>query len=905
MMPPLCRLLLLLLLPTCCLCQSTSIAFSQPGNCSSSQYYNVASYACDACQTPSIQAPDGLRCTCPDTYTVQSLGSPQVTCSSCANETRKVSLDRRLCLACSSSQCSCGSGSVTEEDYINQSYRCVTCTGTTPNAAGNQCVPCQPTYKENCTCPTANQVGGLCVPDTPESVTSVTFWESLYLYPSYDVCKEYNNITACQVVTNMVIMNAFSSTSKAYDYYSLIPTSNSFRPPLIYSTLSQLGLTAPSNLSFQKNAQIQFRLAKYDVRGNFLGWQTLKGGTLQMCPNTQSVWDAAFKFGNYYSLSCSLSVSDLFQAVPEPIFYELFLPYTSTSGASMLWPIPVWNANIQGSSGTLGSRALRRFFLVDGISGRQSNLSSQPSYVTVATGLTLSVYLPVSNPSSQPPFQLTVTYEKKSLQALAQVSFAVTYTQSQGSYKTDTDISLGVLGALAGLLAILETSSWLRRSGQQYIGIMVIIKFLAFLCGTLANTFFLIVYGTAVYWLIAFKGQTSSVSVTLPPSGGQVETNFIIYLSVAFALKALELLHLLVAQLTVNIFLIDWERPKEKGSSNAPGKSNVSIWRTVLVANEWNEIQTHRKLSPLFQLFLVLLLLEVVGLKNITAKDLNLDLNPAVGTYLSPWSIILRFGIAASMWLAVGLVQVLFFIFIYERFVEDKIKQFTDLCSLSNVSVLVLTHKCYGYYIHGRSVHGQADVSMEVMMDNLRKEEENLCPLRGLEPGSDVQTFEVMLSERVREQYDKIMQPLAEAPRGQKSVNERNPQLQQRIKTYFTINRFLSAFLDHVYKDLDYVVKNKLLLENILDLEFQQPTDKSIVYNDVHHRFSRTLFYSNELVLLMFDMLLFCVIDLGTQNFILATILTFVIQMFVKILRSQIGRKNLSAQTLVEESFLI
>ncbi|XP_018427914.1 PREDICTED: meckelin-like [Nanorana parkeri] len=828
----------LLLLPALCLSQSTSISFVQPGNCSSSQFYNVAKYTCNECQE-GIQGSDGLRCVCPSGSAMTGRGSPQVTCTQCSQ--KKVSLDQRVCLTCNGTACVCGSNDVTEEDYISLTYTCVTCSGDTrPNAAGDRCVLCPPTYNPGCSCPATNQLGGVCVPNDPgSSQMKVTFWESLYLYPSFYVCENYNNFTACQALTNMVIMNAFSATSRAFVLYSSL-SANSFLPPLTYSTASQLGSTAPSNLSFLKNAQIQFRLAKYDVRGNFLGWETLKGGTLQMCPNTQSTRDAAFNFGTFYSLTCSLSVSDLFQAVPEPVFYELFLPYTSTSGASMLWPIPVWNANIQGSSGTLGSNALRRFFLIDGISSRQNNLSSQPSFVTVATSLTLSVFLPVSPPSSQPPFQLTVTYQNLSLQASAQVSFAVTYTQSQGTFKRDTDIALGVLGSLAGLIAILETSSWLRRSGQQNIGIMT-----------------------------------------------------------------LEFLHLLVTQLTANIFLIDWERPKDKSAPNSQGKSNVSIWRTVLVANEWNEIQTCRKLSPLFQLFMVLLLLEVVGLKNITAKDLNLDLNPSAGTYRAPWSIILRFGIAASMWLAVGLVQVLFVIFIYERFVEDKIKQFADLCSLSNVSVLVLTHKCYGYYIHGRSVHGQADVSMEMMMDNLRKEEENLCPLRGLEPGSDIQTFEVMLSERVREQYDKIMQPLMEVPRGQKAGNEKNPILQQRIRTYYTVNRFLSAFLDHVYKDLDYVVKNKLFLENVLNIEFQQAIDKSIFYNDDRYHFSRAVFYSNELILLLFDTLLFCIIDLGTQNFILATILTFVIQMLVKILRAQIGRKNLSSQTLVEESFLI
>lgn len=39
--------------------------------------------------------------------------------------------------------------------------------------------------------------------------------------------------------------------------------------------------------------------------------------------------------------------------------------------------------------------------------------------------------------------------------------------------------------------------------------------------------------------------------------------------------------------------------------------SSVSAWRTFLIANEWNEIQTHRKVHPSLQLFAVLLVLEV------------------------------------------------------------------------------------------------------------------------------------------------------------------------------------------------------------------------------------------------------------------------------------------------------
>ncbi|KAM4722988.1 meckelin-like [Rhinophrynus dorsalis] len=850
--------------------------------------------------------PPGLRCTCSSGYAVTDLGSPIVNCTLCGNN-ELVSLDQRICLACTSSSCSCGANQIRVENISNKTYSCANCSASTvPNASGDQCVLCQQTFVQtNCSCPANQQYGGLCFPVKKQDLSQVpqlTLWETLFLDSSFQACKSYSNVTACQLLTNMVIL---SWGNAAYNLYTSF--TNPYLPPLLYSSNgAQLQSTAPlpAELSFQRNSQMQFKLVKYDLYGNFLGWENLKGGTLQMCPDTQSIWDAAFRFGTFYNLSCTLQVSNLLQQVPEPVFYELFLTYTK-NGVTMVWPIPVWNSDKQTSQNPANRNALRRFFLVDGISGRVGSLSNSPTYITVATKLTLSVYVTTSETWDQPPFQLTVKYEKIQPTGTTQVSFDVTYTQSQNTYKRDTDIALAVLGSLATLYAILETSGWLRRSGQQNIGIMVIVKFLAFLSGTLANTFFLIILGTAIYWLIAFKGQNATVRVTLPPAGGQIETDFIIYMSVAFALKTLELIHLLVTQLTVSIFLIDWEKTKDKTISSAQGKPNVSIWRTILVANEWNEIQDHRKMSPLFQLFMVLLLLEVVGLKNITAKDLNLDLNPATGTYMAPQSLILRFGMAACMWLAVGIVQVLFFICIYERFFEDKVRQFTDLCSLSNVSVFLLTHRCYGYYIHGRSVHGQADVSMETMLSNLRKEEENLCPLRGLEPSSDIQTFEVFLSDRLQEQYEKIMEPLNEAPRGQKGGNENNSFIQQRIKTYYTINRFLSSFLDHVYKDMSYVVKDKLFLEHVLDIEFQQPIEKSVFFNDDSCHFSRTLFYGNELVLLLFDTLLFCIVDLGTQNFVLATIITFIVQMFVKVLRSHFGKKNVSRQTMVEEKFLI
>nr|XP_056718184.1 meckelin-like [Euleptes europaea] len=773
---------------------------------------------------------------------------------------------------------SCGSNQMKSPDGL----RCVCVAGTDPRPPPVDCTGCS-------------------------SLLAQTLWEALFLDASFLACNNTCNETACQLLTNMVTLEAFSLQNRAYDLY--MKTKSQDLPKLWYS-----GTEASfPRVSFGKNSQICLKVTKYDARGNFLGWEDVSGATLQLCPGSQNVLDAAFMFGTSYNLSCSLDILRLLQRDPEPIFYELFLQYDDEKGNSRLWPVPVENPAIRtGSSASLSSWAFTRFFLVDGLTGRKPNLTDPPETLTLARELLLSIYLPTRSPGNRPPFLLTVKYAKYAVRGSpgsVQASFSVSYIQDPGTAQQDTDIALGVLGSLAVLYALLRVSSWARRSRLQNINLMIVVKFFAYLAGSLANVFFLVTLGIGIYWLIVFKGQQySPVEVTLPSAGGPIETRFIIYVLVALGLKTLNLVHVLVTQLTVSIFLIDWEKPREKRTQRTPtggdqrAASSVSAWRTFLIANEWNELQTHRKINPSLQLFATLLLLEVVGLKNLASRDLNVNLHPDSNAYLAPWSPVLRFGIAASVWLAIGIVQVVLSVGLYERFVEEKIQQFTDLCSLSNVSVFILMHRCYGFYIHGRSVHGHADVSMGTMRSYLRKEEENLCPLRGLEANSNIQTFEVLLTDRTRLLYDRINLPLAKAPRG---TRVRSDVCDQRLRSYPALNRFLTSFLEHRYKDMDYVVKDKFLLERILDVEFQEPGDVSVLYNDESSLFGRALFYNHELLLLFFEALVFCAVDLGAQDFVLATLVTFVVQKLVQILREALGKRNLAEKTLVENQFLI
>ncbi|KAL6094280.1 hypothetical protein STEG23_009414 [Scotinomys teguina] len=427
------------------------------------------------------------------------------------------------------------------------------------------------------------------------------------------------------------------------------------------------------------------------------------------------------------------------------------------------------------------------------------------------------------------------------------VSFSVKYEMNQGDAFVQTDIALGVLGGLAVLSSLLKTAGWKRRIGSPMID-----------------------------------------------------------------LQALQFLHKLISQITIDIFFIDWERPKGKVLKAVEGEGGVrsatvpvSIWRTYFVANEWNEIQTVRKINPLFQVLTTLFFLEVVGFKNLALMDSSSSLSRNPSDYIAPYSRILRYAVVTAIWLVVGIIQVFFFAAFYERFIEDKIRQFVDLCSMSNVSVFLLSHRCFGYYIHGRSVHGHADTNMEEMNMNLKREAENLCSQRGLVPNTDGQTFQIAVSDQMRQHYDRIHDTLTRRNGPARLLSSSASTFEQSIKAYHAMNKFLGSFIDHVHKEMDYFIKDKLLLEKVLGMEFMEPMEKSIFYNDEGHSFSSVLYYGNEATLLIFDLLFFCVVDLACQNFVLASFLTYLQQEIFRFIRNTVGQKNLTTKTLVDERFLI
>lgn len=106
---------------------------------------------------------------------------------------------------------------------------------------------------------------------------------------------------------------------------------------------------------------------------------------------------------------------------------------------------------------------------------------------------------------------------------------------------------------------------------------------------------------------------------------------------------------------------------------------------------------------------------------------------------------------------------------------------------------------------------------------------ESLCGQRGLLPNTDVQTFQVSLTNRLRSQYDRIREPLKVcsrlcyvicyhkhsvilmsilnitfSPILQRNMPSRlnDPSManafEQNIRVYYTMNHFLGSIIDHV-----------------------------------------------------------------------------------------------------------
>jgi meckelin len=296
-----------------------------------------------------------------------------------------------------------------------------------------------------------------------------------------------------------------------------------------------------------------------------------------------------------------------------------------------------------------------------------------------------------------------------------------------------------------------------------------------------------------LYYLVFFKmgPQPFSLlpSLSLFPSEGFVGSDAYLSFKCAVylsgALQCIYITHCVIHQCCVDVFFIDWERPRgylrETPSSAAVASGRkrgakkptpVSAWRTIMMANEWCKLGTARKTSV--ELTLITLVFVLVGC------DFQYVAVPRPNSLArdeGPRNVLLDFG-NNVVWFVIILAAQRMGIWVLQRCVLDNPPiLFVDLCTIAKVSVMVLDQRNRGYYLHCRSPYQYADGGLKDLLTQLAQEEENLTAARGLEDGNTTgagegggggggggskgvdeacQTFEIYVTRKWRDAYDKL-----------------------------------------------------------------------------------------------------------------------------------------------------
>ena len=277
-----------------------------------------------------------------------------------------------------------------------------------------------------------------------------------------------------------------------------------------------------------------------------------------------------------------------------------------------------------------------------------------------------------------------------------------------------------------------------------------------------------------------------------------------------------------------------------------------------------------------------------------------------------------RYALTVFIFLLLSLTQWLFRWALWNRFVRDKAWQFVDLLAVSNISMIVLEERASGYYLHGKSVHSHADTGMLELHRNLKRETDALAPRRGLRPDSDVQSFEIYVSQGVRDMYDAAAagaNRAAAAKRGQAGRTDakgrrrgfRNSPEDVLLK-HAEVNNFLTSFINGSLERHKLEVRPKTYGENLIGKppdELATAPGSTYFLEDPAGNFKRTLLAGHEFDLSLLNALTYALFDTFFENSYIAVFATYVLELLVRFARRELARLNIAKKTLMDDRFLL
>jgi len=701
---------------------------------------------------------------------------------------------------------------------------------------------------------------------------------------------------------------------------------------------------------------LEYVLSKYTLNGTWLGYEYLNtafsyctmdapdtndgGGT-----SSSSSWQV---FGHSQSVSLKCDLENLVDT--EQYFYELFL----TDSNSKLYPVPVRlteytksRAKFPISETTqdlcdLEDVLFRRFFLYDIVSGVtvDSDSFAEPQYIRYAKSISMEVRIKApDDPSYIYAPVLTITYEATArdsyLSTSAQVvdyDFFMRYTQDMTEFYIILDGFFIAASTIFGLMCLVRGHNYVQRNtravidpSQMNTGYMPGGNFRTFreANAILLHSWVLMFVPFTIllcwYYFLFFKLQ-ATVAIMLPPQVDiySYESPYYIFTTVIHVLFFFQLAwvsNIIYKQCVADIFFVDWEQSKK-------GSKTVSVWRSILCINEWNEMQTMRRTSIIFTLFWIGYFLLGADLEyNATQQPDITDKSPG------ELNVVLRFANTTWWWLLGTFCQLFWNWAIYERYITEPPEQrFIDMCTIAKISLLVLIEPYYGFYLHCRSPHQYADGSMAELVEMMHQEEAGLTVDRSLEGApANVQAFELFVSAEWRVYFDKIYQhfkqsysPMDSVSRittnikngsAKRGANASKETQEGNLKAHAELTSFMKDFVDNNFQRVS--LRRRIYEPSYIEKIVKIPPVMSMgeqpctMISDLNWSFTKTTFLGCEYDLIVLNILAYSTFDLWFDSTATSILLTYLLELLICAVRSQLGAAYLSRKTMLDERFLM
>lgn len=779
------------------------------GTCPTNYEIGSDGQSCECPRTKTLAA-DG---TCGDCTANQASSiSDRTTCKPCANAncicpSNQINVEGAAAFTCVN--CPTGSYGALAAVATNAEFECKTCPMKGQTFDGTNCVCPAGTSEQSTFCVNTAQwttlqttysvetdmsYGDVETTSSSLGTSNVDNSDTLatLLPQALFECRNYKTQDQCQILANLCTYQMFDQGKAAckvlQDLQKEGAVTNTFYdqwkggiPWLFYTASSAdvyrnsdrlkatVSLSSASDPGDGKINYLNFKMAAYHLNGTFLGFEPL-GAQLQLCDSSRDEAREYRRFGVTMKNKCEFDLTTLVgenKQANADVFYELFLEDANSD----LIDVPVLVENLVGS-GTSPNRAsdvnnwvfVRRFFIFD----TASSLVGANTYYTRSVNSTvlrwvdeakLVVELDENNRE-----QIYVPYLQIKYHAIqsadieektsTSVKFESEYVGDLGTFWKVILWTFVALHFLGLALVVWKLYCWFvlypidgSGTGALFYGI---VRFTFYVIETWSTLVYWFLFAACAFWFIFFKLQNNAHILMFTLDDAYYPTHlrrFDIVFGIMMGLKMIVFFLKIFFQAQVDFFIMDRERKKDVASTSTP-----NAWRHIFVANELNELQTQRYISVEITLLVYIYLMQAEG----WAHWCNYD--PAMNSKEtgSPRSQILYFFFSICLLSVIGFVQ---FVgrHIFKCFLPLRSEDFVDLCSITNTSIFIFDQDLHGYYIHGESPLGQADISAKELKENLDHEGQGEAKIRGLlSEKPRLQTFEIFIPLKVRQQYELI-----------------------------------------------------------------------------------------------------------------------------------------------------